>query len=127
MKIAIVDDDPPTLNLIGDFLQDSGYNVSRFSDPDELASGIKNFDAVIMDVYIYPDRIKGITRITEWVRDGIILPEHLVIFVSSFPREKEIEYLLDKLEKSLKFHWLAKNFLDTNFFDNLLKLIKGIG
>ena len=124
MKIAIVDDDFTAQTLIGDYLEDEGYEVTKAYEPDEITATLPQFDVIIMDVMIKHDRTKGLKYIRDKVQQNIISPRKLVIFVSNFGREpEEIQSLLNEVNQYIDFKWFDKSF-DTAFFDTLLKCVQ---
>jgi DNA-binding response OmpR family regulator len=124
MRLAVVDDDYTAQQLISDYLEDQGYSVARFSDPEQLRQTASEYKTIIMDVMFAKDRTKGITSIKTWATEGVIRPDTLVVFVSNFGREKEINDLLAKLENSIPFKWLDKDFLGILFFTRLRTTIE---
>ncbi len=126
MKIAVVDDEESTQEIIADYLNDHGHTANGFHDPEELQQTARDYEAIIMDVMIGKVRTKGITSIRDWVGANMIKPGTRVIFISNFGREsKEIKELLVQLGSVMEFRWLDKHFLDTVFFNQLHSTIEG--
>jgi DNA-binding response OmpR family regulator len=124
MNIAIVDDDFTAQTLIGDYLEDNGYEVIKAYEPDEITATLPQLDVIIMDVMIEHDRTKGLRYIRDKTEQHIITPEKLVIFVSNFGREREeIQNLLNEVDQHIDFKWFDKS-LDTAFFSALLQSVQ---
>jgi CheY-like chemotaxis protein len=52
-SLLILDDEPLNLEIIGEYLSDSGYQLSFFDDPEvawsELDANPRKFDVIVMD------------------------------------------------------------------------------
>jgi len=124
MKIAVVDDDLYSQTLIAEYLEDEGYDVMKAYEPDDISELLPEFDVIIMDVMIEHDRTKGLKYIRDMAQQNIIIPDKLVIFVSSFGRElEEIQNLLNEVKLYIDFKWFDKSF-DAAFFDTLLQCVQ---
>ena len=111
MKIAVVDDDTYSQTLIAEFLEDEGYEVTKADEPDVITEYLPEFDVIIMDVMFEHDRTKGLKYIRDMAQQKIILPDKLVIFVSSFGRElEEIPNMLMEVKQYIDFKWFDKSF-----------------
>ena len=79
MKIAVVDNEPSMNELIADYLEDEGYEVTRAYEPDDITKPLPDFDVIIMDVMFEPDRTKGLRYVRDMAQKSLIAPEKLVI------------------------------------------------
>ncbi len=122
MKVCIVDDDHTSRVLLGEYLEDRGWEIIVFIHPDkpslkntllidELSD--KNTKLLIMDVRFGRDADgleKGLTTVKKLAEEDKLFSDCCVLFVSQFGREK---VQIDSVERSLKekkirFYWLDK-------------------
>jgi FixJ family two-component response regulator len=54
LKVAIVDDDPVTLEILGAILQTEGYHVHPYADADQFLAALERTqpDCVLLDVFM---------------------------------------------------------------------------
>jgi len=55
-KTLLADDDSTTRTIIADYLEDDGYEVYKFSSPDDIGEIIKECSIIFMDVRFGRDR-----------------------------------------------------------------------
>lgn len=122
MKACVVDDDYTSRILIGQFLEDEGWDVILFSHPDiksekgtqlneELSD--KSTKLLIMDVRFGRDaeglRL-GLNSVKYLAESNTLKPNCLVLFVSQFGRDyiefSSVEEILTK--KEIRVDWLDK-------------------
>jgi DNA-binding response OmpR family regulator len=106
MRIAVFDDDEDMRTMIGDFLQDEGYEVICMAkDPRELER-IEECNVLILDVRTRTDRYAGINYVIQQRALKKIPQEATAVFISNFGRgNKQIGLLLAKAGQHI---WLDK-------------------
>lgn len=122
MKACIVDDDFTSLILLGEFLEDQGWDASTFHHPNkpnengktlEDALSLKDTKLLIMDVRFGRDKeglMLGLKTVEKLVESDQIKSECGVLFVSQFGQE-DINFSSTKklLEsKGIQCDWLDK-------------------
>lgn len=99
MKACVVDDDHTSLVLIGEFLEDQGWDVSLFNHPSAKSSDGSNLEDIvsqednkllIMDVRFGRDKegLKlGLQTVKNLIEQKKINLECMILFVSQFGQE----------------------------------------
>ena len=122
MKACVVDDDYTSLDLLGGFLEDRGWETVLFRDPDKpslngtmLEKELSNEDTklLVMDVRFGRDAEglrKGLTTVNRLAEEDTLTSNHNVVFVSLFGRDaiqfESVEATLGV--KGIKPYWLDK-------------------
>jgi DNA-binding response OmpR family regulator len=106
MKIAVFDDEPDIRTLIEESLKDEGHEILTLAKTPEELERIDECDVLIIDVKAPNDRFAGIKYVIRQRSMNKIRPEAIVIFISSFGRDKKEIKLL--LEKTGDYRWLDK-------------------
>lgn len=107
MKLLIIEDEDNYRQLLTEFLEDQNYEVKSADHPKKLTDEcIENYDAFIIDVKLGDIRTAGIDYILE--NHQRLKQDALVIFVSNFGRENDIQERLVKVNQYRQFQWLDK-------------------
>ena len=96
-SIAIIDDDPDLLNLFGEALQMSGYNVSSFTNPHLAYQHIKE-NSNKYSLLIINDKMPKINALFLSTKLLEINPKLNVILLSNF-KESKYNYKFNILKK----------------------------
>ena len=111
VRILVVDDDEDVCNMIRDFLEDEGYEVSVIRDPDKALLAVKetHFHVVLLDLVM--PRINGQTLLKQLRRADSDL---CVVILTAYPTvESAVETLknnaFDYIRKPIQFDELRRS------------------
>ena len=103
-SIAIIDDDPDLLNIIGEALKISGYNVSSFTDPllayEHIMENPNKYSLLIID-----DKMPNVNGLFMGTKLFEINPKLNVILLNNF-KDFKYNYKFNILKKRVSIYKL---------------------
>jgi len=96
MKILCIDDDQPTVNVLGKMLKKRGHEFSFTRDGRVALQSIRktNADLILLDIGI--PYFNGLQIIDELVKDGTIHNHNIIVLTASAMNDDELGKLIKK-------------------------------
>ena len=93
-NVLIVDDEPDVLLTYRSFLEDAGYNVEAYSDPQESLKRFAEHSSSYYDLVILDIRMPGVNGLQLYSRMKAIDPDIKIIFLSALDAAEELLSIL---------------------------------
>ena len=117
-NVLIVDDEPDVLLTYRSFLEEAGYNVEAFSDPQESLKRFAEHASSYYDLVILDIRMPGVNGLQLYSRMKAIDPEIKIIFLSALDAAEELLSILPGVRNKDTF---IRKPVDLRMFINTVK------
>ncbi|HEY7571083.1 MAG TPA: response regulator [Nitrososphaeraceae archaeon] len=119
-NVLIVDDEPDVLLTYRSFLEDAGYNVEAFSEPQESLKKFAEHATSYYDLVILDIRMPGVNGLQLYSRMKAIDPEIKIIFLSALDAAEELLSILPGTRNNDTF---IRKPVDLRMFINTVKTV----
>lgn len=119
-NVLIVDDEPDVLLTYRSFLEEAGYNVEAFSDPQESLKKFAEHTTSYYDLVILDIRMPGVNGLQLYSRMKAIDPKIKIIFLSALDAAEELLSILPGVRNKDTF---IRKPVDLRMFINTVKTV----
>jgi len=119
-NVLIVDDEPDVLLTYRSFLEDAGYNVDAFSDPQESLKKFAEHTTSFYDLVILDIRMPGVNGLQLYSRMKAIDPDVKIIFLSALDAAEELLSILPGIKNKDTF---IRKPVDLKMFINTVRTV----